>query len=156
MTTPKKSTGRPRVSIDWQLVGKYAESGASGNGIAAVIGINEATLRTRCVVDNKIGLSEFLQQKRAKGDEYLRDKQYEVAMGGNVPMLIWVGKNRLGQADKQEVSTDPRISDLKSKIQARATEKGVTYEHELALWNEKYSDNVAPEIKTQLVSEIVQ
>lgn len=55
-----------------------------------------------------------------------------------------------------EVKDDPRIHDLKARIQARANEKGVTYEAELALWNEKYSDNVAPEIKTKLLTEIVQ
>lgn len=148
--------GRPKVIINWQQVGQYAEAGASGLGIAAVIGVDEKTLRNRCESDNNCHLSEFLQQKRAKGDEHLRDKQYEVAMTGNVPMLIWVGKNRLGQADKQEVSTDPKVTDLKAKISARAAEKGVSYETELALWNENYSDNVAPEIRAKLVSELEQ
>lgn len=148
--------GRPKANIDWEYIGRLGEAGASCNGIAAVVGVDEKTLRNRCESDHNCHFSEFLRQKKAKGDEHLRDKQYEVAMTGNVPMLIWVGKNRLGQSDKQEVSTDPRINDLKSKIQARAAEKGVTYEHELALWNEKYSGNVAPEIKTKLISELEQ
>ena len=33
----------------------------------------------------------------------LREKQYDVAMSGNVSMLIWLGKQVLGQSDKQEV-----------------------------------------------------
>ena len=32
----------------------------------------------------------------------LRRKQYEVAMSGNTSMLIWLGKNILGQRDHVE------------------------------------------------------
>ncbi len=63
----------------------------------------------------------------------------------------------LGKAAQSiEITTDPRIDDLKSRIQARATEKGIPYEQELAYWNENFSQNVAPEIKEKLISEIVQ
>jgi hypothetical protein len=34
----------------------------------------------------------------------LRRKQFELAIAGNATMLIWLGKNLLGQADKQEVT----------------------------------------------------
>ena len=34
----------------------------------------------------------------------LKRKQYEGAMGGNVTMLIWMGKNYLGQSDKYRVN----------------------------------------------------
>ena len=36
----------------------------------------------------------------------LRKKQFEMAMDGNVQMLIWLGKQYLGQKDKPEVVTD--------------------------------------------------
>jgi hypothetical protein len=35
----------------------------------------------------------------------LLKKQYDVAMAGNVSMLIWLGKNILGQSDKVETKT---------------------------------------------------
>ena len=35
----------------------------------------------------------------------LRQKQFQMAMDGDVKMLIWLGKQMLGQADKQEVTT---------------------------------------------------
>jgi len=34
----------------------------------------------------------------------LAQKQYEVAMSGNVTMLIWLGKQYLSQSEKQELS----------------------------------------------------
>ncbi len=98
----KRSPGRPKAVIDWDKVGKLLEAGASGVGIAATLGIDEGTLRKRSETDHKCSFSEFSQQKKAKGDELLRVAQFNTAMKGNVTMQIWLGKQRLGQADKSE------------------------------------------------------
>ena len=37
-------------------------------------------------------------KEKKKND--LKNKQWEVAMDGNVQMLIWLGKQHLGQCDK--------------------------------------------------------
>ncbi len=97
---------RPKANIDWQHVGKLLEAGASVVGIAATIGIDEATLYRRCLTDNKINFATFSQQKKAKGDELLRVAQFNTAMKGNVTMQIWLGKQRLGQSDKIENKND--------------------------------------------------
>lgn len=152
----KKKTGRPKANIDWDQVGAMLEAGATSVGIAATIGCDEATMRKRCPGDNKCTFSQFAQQKRAKGDEILRVAQFETAKGGNVTMQIWLGKQRLGQSDKQEITTDPRVNELKSRIQRRAEEKGVTYEQERDYFLANYADNVQPEVKTKLASELVQ
>jgi hypothetical protein len=44
----------------------------------------------------------YFEQKAAKGRISLRRKQFEVAQGGNVTMLIWLGKQHLEQAEKVE------------------------------------------------------
>lgn len=100
----KRSAGRPKAEIDWNNVGRLLEAGASGVGIAATLGIDEGTLRKRCDSDNNCSFSEFAQQKKAKGDELLRTAQFKTAMSGNVVMQIWLGKQRLGQSDKREVT----------------------------------------------------
>lgn len=102
MTT--KKAGRPKATIDWNKVGQMLEANCTAVGIAAALGIEEDTLRKRCQVDNKCTFSEFSQEKRAKGDDLLRAKQMQIAMSGNVTMLIWLGKNRLDQSDKREIS----------------------------------------------------
>jgi hypothetical protein len=93
---------RPKVQIDWDRVGQMLEAGCSGVGIAGVLGIDEATLRKRCPKDLKISFSEFAQQKKAKGDDLLRLKQFDMAMKGDKTLLIWLGKQRLEQAERQD------------------------------------------------------
>jgi hypothetical protein len=97
-----RKAGRPKVEIDWDKVGKMLEAGAFATGIAATIGCDEATLYRRCETDNKVSFAAFSQEKKAKGDELLRVKQFQTAMSGNVTMQIWLGKQRLGQVDKSE------------------------------------------------------
>lgn len=67
---------------------------------AEKLGMNVDTLADR--IKNKYGLS-FSEYKK-KRQEPLRinlfKKQYEVAMQGNVSMLIWLGKQYLSQSDK--------------------------------------------------------
>ena len=95
--------GRPKVEIDWDKVGKMLEAGASAEGIAATVGVCRDILYKRCEADNGINFSTFSQEKKSKGDELLRTKQFQVAMSGDKTMLIWLGKQRLGQSDKQEI-----------------------------------------------------
>ena len=64
--------------------------------------ISDDTLNTRIRERHGVNFSVYKQQKRAEIENNLHLKQYEIAMKGNVPMLIWLGKNILGQKDKQE------------------------------------------------------
>ncbi len=100
----KRGPGRPEAEIDWDKVGRMLEAGCTAEGIAATFGIHVNTLRSRCWQDNKIVFSALRQQKRAKGDDLLRVKQYQLAMEGHPTMLIWLGKQRLDQTDKRELT----------------------------------------------------
>jgi hypothetical protein len=49
---------------------------------------------------------------RAEGRTSLRRKQWELAMGGNATMLIFLGKNMLGQTDRTDLtSAGSRLAD---------------------------------------------
>lgn len=96
---------RPKAQIDWNDVGQMLKCGCDTTSIATALGISTDTLYTRSKIDNKLDFSAFSQQKKAEGADLLRRKQFELALGGNVSMLIWLGKNRLGQAEKQEIKT---------------------------------------------------
>jgi hypothetical protein len=109
--TTKAKMGRPKVSIDWDEVGELLEAGATAESIALAIGIDTKTLYNRCEADTKVTFSAFSQQKKARGIESLRVKQYQVAMEGDKTMLIWLGKQRLGQSDKTETKNEHTILD---------------------------------------------
>jgi len=96
MLGPKGS----RISIDWEEVAKFLVAGCRGAEVAAYLGINAETLYRRCKKDLGREFIEYVAEKRQKGNSLLMLKQFQVAMSGNVPMLIWSGKQRLGQEDK--------------------------------------------------------
>lgn len=79
------------------------EAGCDGTEVASSIGIHEDTLYNACESDHKMGFSAYKAAKRATGDQLLKSKQFEVAMSGDRTMLVWLGKQRLGQVDKKNV-----------------------------------------------------
>lgn len=104
---------RPQADINWELVEEYLVAGCSGAEIAAMIGVSAATLYDRCQTDNGLMFSEYSQQKREKGDLILKKVQYETAIKDkDRTMLIWLGKQRLGQKEKaeQDIKVDGGIN----------------------------------------------
>lgn len=67
---------------------------------AEKLGINIDTLADRIKERTGLSFSEYKEEKKEAMRVNIRKKQYDVAMAGNVSMLIWLGKNELGQKDK--------------------------------------------------------
>lgn len=93
---------RPATIIDWPLVDRLLKAGANGVQVAARLGIHPDTLYRACDEDHKTGFAAYSAEKRAHGDTLIQEQQMNLAMKGNLAMLIWLGKQRLGQKDKQE------------------------------------------------------
>lgn len=75
--------------------------------VCALLKVSDETLRNWEKSTPEI--LEALKTGRAEGRRSLRRKQWQVAMGDaenkpNPAMLIWLGKQYLGQTDKQEVA----------------------------------------------------
>ena len=100
--------GRNKIQIKWSKVESMAMAGANGKQIAAALGIHYDTLVTACKRDNNSDFSDYLYTKREKGNNLLLAKQYDVAMNGDRGMLIWLGKQRLDQSDKQQVKQETK------------------------------------------------
>jgi hypothetical protein len=94
-----KRTGRPKKQIDMQQLEALCRIQCTEEEIAAVLGVSTEWLRYN--KKNKAFL-EVMQSGREKGKTSLRRKQYEMAMMGDRVMLIWLGKQYLGQSDKME------------------------------------------------------
>lgn len=87
---------------------------SNGEYCAEQLNINYDTLNARIKERTGLSFSEYKEQKKEKLRINLRKKQYDVAMAGNVSMLIWLGKNELGQSDK---------SDIEAKLQTIKIDK---------------------------------
>jgi AcrR family transcriptional regulator len=70
--------------------------GCSGDEIAAVAGCSRATIYRN--------FETVLKRGHECRNASLRQRQFRTAMEGNPGMLIWLGKQYLGQRDKQELS----------------------------------------------------
>jgi hypothetical protein len=72
--------------------------------IAGIMHISVDTLAAAILRDTGLNFSEYFEQKRAIGKASLRRKQFKAAIDeGNVTMLVWLGKQWLGQTDKSQV-----------------------------------------------------
>ena len=63
--------------------------------------------------------AEYVEQKQmAFAKPKLRKAQFDCALGGNATMLIWLGKQYLGQMEKQEINfTGDMSADVSAKIE---------------------------------------
>ena len=97
--------GRKSASIDWEFVDNLLIAGCTGTDIASHIGIHPDTLYNHCEKENKTNFSAYSQEKRCKGNNLIRAAQFDEAVRKrDRGMLIWLGKNRLSQSDRDEIS----------------------------------------------------
>lgn len=106
--------GRPKADIDWDKVDQLLLAGCMTTEIASYFGVALDTIYVRCKSDHNMEFSKYSQQKKQKGESLLRSVQYQSAMEGNVPMQIWLGKQRLGQRDKPK--EDDENVDILTKL----------------------------------------
>lgn len=90
--------GRPRKEIDPRQVEKLAALGCTMDEIASVVGCTKRTLERRFVAE--------IDKGRQSVKTRIRRWQLRAARGGNVAMLIWLGKQLLGQSDKIDTNNN--------------------------------------------------
>ncbi len=120
------TTVKPRIKINWEDVEKYLIAGCTGTQVAAKLGFHKDTLYDRCVKENNMSFSDYSAKKRQKGNSLLHAKQFQVAMGGNTALLVWLGKQRLGQEEspKNAEGFDGTLAELLDAIKGLKKEKG--------------------------------
>lgn len=88
--------GRPRKILDENKIASLIGKGFTVEFVADFFDV--------CVDTLYVNYSDALRKGRAFRNGCLQAKQYKEAMvRGNVTMLIWLGKQWLGQKDKTEV-----------------------------------------------------
>lgn len=101
---------RPRKEIDEELLYKLAQIHCTMPEMVDIIGVSADTLKRR--------YAHIIAKGKAEGKMRLRRKQIEVAMSGNHTMLIWLGKQMLGQSDSPVQEEDKSILPWSDDIDA--------------------------------------
>lgn len=94
----------PRLILDKDMFEKLCAIQCTEAEIAAVLGMSVDTLETRIKEEYGVLFSEVFAEKRQGGTAALRRAQWNTAIEAKNPIMqIFLGKNMLGQADKQEI-----------------------------------------------------
>lgn len=109
----KKKGGRIPIPIDWKKVDEWLQADCRGTEVSSLLGISDDTLYERCLKEKGIIFSIYAAKKKASGDGNLKLTQYQEALAGDRGMLIWLGKQRLGQKDNHDMNVQ---SDMKIGI----------------------------------------
>ena len=96
MAEHKKKVGRPKKEIDYNVVAALAGVFCTQQDIANELGVALRTLQN----DEQFMHTYKVNHESAKSS--LRRFQFKSAQNGNVTMQIWLGKQYLGQTDKQQ------------------------------------------------------
>lgn len=83
--------GENKKVIDPNLVYKLASTGMKNSEIAEWLDIDDSTLR--------YNFKQELSKGKLELNRSLRQAQIQLALSGNATMLIWLGKNILGQSE---------------------------------------------------------
>lgn len=113
-----KKMGAPRKEVNWTEFDKLCALQCTEKEIADWFEMCTDTLELRIKETYGVTFSELFRRKRGRGKVALRRHQWQSAEKGNVTMQIFLGKQFLGQADKQE-STSHEIKETYEQYIAR-------------------------------------
>lgn len=91
--------GRPKIEIDWKLFDNLCAIHCTQAEIAGILGCSVDTVDRRVKETHGMNFAEYFVLKSSTGKVSLRRRQYNAAMEGDKTMLVWLGRNWLGQSD---------------------------------------------------------
>tara|TARA_R110002096_G_scaffold241373_1_gene433335 strand:+ start:92 stop:484 length:393 start_codon:yes stop_codon:yes gene_type:complete len=116
----KKGPGRPKVNIDFDNLDQLLALQCTLEEVAFFFNVSPDTVQRRIRSLKKLTFSQYFKLRSAGGQTSIRRQQFAEALNGSVPMLIWLGKQYLGQADKKETEITElkpiRVLDLAEEI----------------------------------------
>ena len=95
--------GRPKKKIDYNMVEKLAHIQCTQEEIAQILEVSARTLQR----DEEF--CRIYKKGMDNGKMTLRRLQWKGAESGNTTMLVWLGKQYLGQKDKQDIDHSGEI-----------------------------------------------
>ena len=117
MAETKRGRGRPQAEIDKKQFEKLCALHCTQEEIAGVLDVSADTIERWCEREYGTNFAEIYEVKKGIGKMSLRRSQWKMSET-NPTMAIWLGKQYLGQTDKQEkrieVNSDGFLEALKT------------------------------------------
>jgi AraC-like DNA-binding protein len=106
VTKPKM--GRPRVGIEMETLVNLVRIQCTISECANVLNTSEDTIQRRLKEETGETFAAFFKRHQDEGKASLRRAQFKAATEDRQPtMLVWLGKQYLGQQDKVQFGGDP-------------------------------------------------
>ena len=116
-----KNVGRPKIVLNLEELERLSRLNCTMPEISAYFDIPLRTLEDKFA--NELDVRKAIEKGRATGKLSLRRRQIQIMEETNNPtMAIWLGKQMLGQTDKQEIVQDINIEDRKVLDISRLTD----------------------------------
>ncbi len=107
--------GRPRIEFDLQELERLCGLQCTQADLAGWFNVTQRTIEFRIAEETvydhdgaQLTFKQIMERGYSKGRVSLRRRQMAAADAGNATMLVWLGKNVLGQRDNIEVTGDNR------------------------------------------------
>ena len=87
--------------------------------ICDILGMSDTTLNRRIKEQGIPGVNNFealYKKHQGEGKASLRRAQWKAAQDGNPTMLVWLGKQMLGQRDKQDLDHTSSDGSMKPQV----------------------------------------
>lgn len=106
----EKKTGRPEKKVDFNIFEELCKIQCTQQEICNVLDMDHKTLTAR--TEDRYGepFSQTYKRFSDSGRMSLRRAQMRSAIGGNVVMQIWLGKQYLDQSEKMQVVSQEYIN----------------------------------------------
>ena len=126
----KNKSGGQEKPFDWSVFDMLCAVGCMLTEIAEYMAVSPDTIERRCKDKGFQTFAAYRDTKFGRRKAMLRAKQFETALAGNVTMMIWLGKNCLGQSDKisHEVDVAPKNITLNYTVKNNKYAKAVEAE----------------------------
>jgi hypothetical protein len=111
-------TGRTEKKIDWAEADKMLIAGCTGVQCAAYFDMHPETFYRKVEKEFQLSFTEYATKKKEKGNSMLHATQFKLALEKDRSMLIWLGKQRLGQRDNpsHDEKFDAKLALLLDKL----------------------------------------
>lgn len=112
----KRSVGRPRKEVDLKLAADLVRIQCTADEVCGVLDVSPDTLDRRLKEAGWNNFADFYERHAAEGRASLRRDQFKAARKGNSSVLIWLGRQYLGQTDRREIS-GPDGGPIESRVE---------------------------------------